>query len=339
MSDIVKIDTLELMEHAAEISAARRASATREAYSSDWAQFRKWAIENNLNTEPAKESTVVCYIVYLSKIGLKTSTIQRKITAINQIHLSNGHKRPRGRRLREAFQGIRRLKGTARRRARPITWTVLDRILEQIPNYNAIGIRDRALLLLGFSGALRRSELVAINIENIEFVDEGCIITQTHSKTNQEGAERKIAVPFVDLKNRCPVKAVTRLVKYNQADSGPLFNGLGSGGRKMLGVKLGKRLSAGMVSVIVKRYALLAGYPPAEFSGHSLRAGFATAASQAGLSSAAIMSRTGHKSFAVFANYVRDGRLFLGHPLTSIVNHAIGAASTSLQEPESKELS
>lgn len=337
MSDIVKIGKHELLEHAEEISAARRSDATREAYESDWRQFDYWAKENVVSIMPASEGTVVAYVVYLSKIGFKPITIQRKITAINQIHLSNGFGRTTGRLVREAVQGIRRLKGVARRRARPITWTVLDRILNQIQG-TAIGIRDRALLLVGFSGALRRSELVAIDIEDIEFVDEGMIISQTHSKTNQEGELRKIAIPFVDIKCRCPVKATQRLIAYNQTQTGALFRGLGSGGRKMLDVKLGRRLSASSVSKIIKRYAELAGYPSSEFSGHSLRAGFATAASQAGLSSVAIMARTGHKSFAVFANYVLDGRLFSGHPLNAIVSHASSKSNSSPpQEPKEQQ--
>jgi len=330
MSDIIKLDSAELIEHAAEIAAAQKSDATKIAYSSDWRQFEQWAESHGVSIAPATESTVVAYVVYLSKIGMKPSSIQRKITAINQVHVSNGYKRPRGHKLRNACQGIRRLKGTARRRARPITWPILRRLLNYIPD-NPIGVRDRALFLLGFAGAFRRSELVAVNIEDIEFVDEGMIVSQTHSKTNQAGELRKIAIPFVDEPDMCPVKATVRLIGQNKQITGPLFYGLGSGGRRTPEVLFRKRLNPATVSAIIKRYVDKAGYTPTEFSGHSLRAGFATAATQAGLSSAVIMARTGHKSFSVFQNYVRDGRLFKGHPLTSIVSYC---ASTDTNSPE-----
>lgn len=337
MSDIQKIGTNDLIEHAAQIADAQKAAATKQAYVSDWKQFEEWARANTVTIEPATESTVVAYVVYLSRIGMKPSSIQRKLVSINQAHLEMGFKRPRGHKLRNALQGIRRLKGTARRRARPITWSILERLLKYVPD-TPIGTRDRALLLLGFAGAFRRSELVAVNIEHIEFVDEGAIISQTHSKTNQEGTLRKIAIPFVDVPGMCPVKAVVELINQNRSTTGPLFYGLGSGGRRATGLHYKKRLNPATVSVIIKRYVHKAGYVSKEFSGHSLRAGFATAATQAGLSSAVIMARTGHKSYSVFQNYVRDGRLFKGHPLTSIVTYSAEKKNSSPQPGATEHL-
>lgn len=325
MNEIVKQEFIELMDHAAEIAEAQKAPSTRIAYESDWKQFAKWASSVGIEIEPATESSVVAYIVYLSKLGLKPSSINRKITSISQIHLDNGHKRPVGQLVRNAYKGICRLKGTTRRRARPVTWAILSRMMSHIPD-NSIGIRDRALLLVGFAGAFRRSELVAIDGEHLEFVDEGLVISQTHSKTNQSGELRKVAIPFVDIEGRCPVKAMRALIDDLEVCSGPVFLSLGSSGRSRGSWRGYRRLNASYVSKLVKNYAEMCGYPPWEFSGHSLRAGFATSAAAAGSSSTSIMARTGHKSFAVFANYVRDGRLFRGHPLTSIV----GASSDSL---------
>lgn len=334
MSSIVKPEYIDLVQHAAEIAEAQKASSTRVAYESDWAQFEKWAETNNVNIRPANESVVVAYIVYLSKIGMKPSSIKRKLTAISQTHLDLGYDRPVGQMVRNAYRGIRRLKRHSTKKARPVTWAVLRRMLSVIPDSN-IGIRDRALLLVGFSGALRRSELVAIDIEHIEFLDEGMVINQTESKTNQTGELRKIAIPYIDIDGHCPVKATMKLIENSGKSSGPVFLGLGSAGRRNTNSPpIAKRLRAASVSSIIKRYARICGYPPSEFSGHSLRAGFATSASNAGLSSTSIMARTGHKSFAVFANYVRDGRLFRGHPLIDIVSSSDERTCTSSPEKE-----
>jgi site-specific recombinase XerD len=318
MSDIVKVDKAELRKHAQLIAENTKSENTKRGYSSDIDQFFKWLKENELSMD---EISVNDYTLYLSYIGRKITTINRALTSISQWHKLQGMKSPVTPRVRETVKGIARTDGTKRTRARPLTWRALDRLLKHVEG-NAVGIRDHALLLVGFAGALRRSEIVAIDVEHIEFVDEGMIITQTVSKTNQTGDERKIAIPFVDIKNRCPVKAVRHLIDYAQVETGPLFNSLGSAGRRMLSVPLKGRLKAASVSLIIKRYAKHAGYDPTEYSGHSLRAGFATSASKAGLRSSAIMNHTGHKTHAVMMVYVRDGRAFVNHPFSFIVNHA-----------------
>jgi len=297
----------ELFQHAAEISAARKAKNTVEAYESDWRQFQTWCDGYKIESLPASEHCVSLFVTDLSHKGAKYATIARKITAINQKHLAEGHIRPGKRILREVLQGIRRLRGTAQRKAKPITWPILQRIIAETKN-SRLGTRDRALLLIGFSGALRRSELVAIDLEDIEFLEEGMVINQKHSKTNQEGELRKIAIPFIDSPGMCPVRALRAHIEESSIKEGALFR------RRDL------RLASRGVSIIIKKYVEKLGFDPADFSGHSLRAGFATSATQAGVRSAAIMSRTGHKSFSVFSGYVREGTLFVEHPLIEIVN-------------------
>lgn len=327
MTELVKVDEADLRRHAQVIAANTKSENTKRAYSSDIDQFFKWLKDREL---PIEENSVNEYVLYLSYVGKKITTINRALTSISQWHKLQNIDSPVSPRIRETVKGIARTDGTKRKRARPLTWRALDRLLDQVEG-NAVGIRDRALLLVGFAGALRRSEIVAINIEHIEFVDEGMIISQTTSKTNQTGDERKIAIPFVDIKNRCPVKAVRNLIEYNQELDGPLFNSLGSAGRRMLSVPKNGRLRSASVSLIIKRYAKHAGYDPKDYSGHSLRSGFATSASKAGLRSSAIMNHTGHKTHAVMMVYVRDGRAFVNHPFSYIVNHVSTSTNLPLQ--------
>lgn len=323
MSDLVTTtyDHQTLLDHAVEIARASKAPNTVRAYASDFRRFADWCAKHGLDALPAKETTIGAYLVHLSHTGHKPTTINRAITAINQAHLCSGWDRPARRMVREIYRGINRLKGSKKRRVQPITWPILCRMLNVIKASDN-GMRDRALLLVGFACALRRSELVAIDFENLEFVAEGVILHQYKSKTNQTGEERKIAIPFLEVENMCPVRALRRLIDYFSISEGALFRGTGSTGRLRHGKLAERRLSAQGVALIIKRYCSAAGYNPDQYSGHSLRAGFITSAAAAGLKSAEIMARTGHKNFEVFFNYVRDGRLFLEHPLLSIVNSA-----------------
>jgi len=328
MTNLEKKNDSSLLEHAAEIVEAISSENTRIAYQSDIRQFRAWGAGKGVEVLPSNPDLIGVYIVYLSAIGRKPSTIQRALTAINQWHLSQGYDSPITERVKRLRKGVNRLHGTSQRKVKAITWPILDRLLNYVPN-SAIGIRDRALLLVGFAGAFRRSELVSINTDDISFEAEGMVIVQGRTKTNQEGRARKIAIPFIDIEGRCPVKAVRALIDYNQLSTGPLFYNLGTSGRLNKKLILGNRLKPAAVASIVKKYIKLAGYDQREFSAHSLRAGFATSAAQAGLRSGEIMGHTGHKTYSVLMGYIRDGRLFQGHPLTAIVNASTASDSNS----------
>lgn len=320
MTEIMNVDQQSLDEHAKDIAEATKSESTKTAYQTDMRKFGEWADEFGHDVNPAEEDCVAAYAIWLSKIGRKPSTIRRALVSIAQWHKLKGYDNPVTTRVRELNKGIRRLSGERRRRARPVTWIVLNRLFRHIPESTAIGIRDRALLLVGFAGAMRRSEIVAMNVEDCEFVDEGLVISQRRSKTNQFGDIRKLAIPYIDVPGRCAVKALRRLIEYNQLETGPIFYALGVQGTKMFITQPTRRLRAAYVSHVIKRYADRAGYPPEQFSGHSLRAGFATSASKAGLTSSVIMTHTGHRSHLTMMEYVRDGRKFNSHPLTSIVN-------------------
>ena len=165
--------------------------------------------------------------------------------------------------------------------------------------------RDRALLLIGFAGGFRRSEIVALNCDDIEHVRQGLIVTLRRSKTDQEGAGRKVGIPFGRTRH-CPVLALDRWLAVSKIEVGPVFRPVDRHGRVA-----SERLSGEAVSLIVKERVAAAGNDPAGFSGHSLRAGFATSAVQAGVSTPKIRSQTGHASDAMLARYVRDGELFV----------------------------
>ena len=176
-----------------------------------------------------------------------------------------------------------------------------DRILEG----RIKGQRDRALLLVGFAGAFRRSELVGIDVEHIEFVVEGMVILLSKSKTDQEGAGRKVGIPFGHNAATCPVGALTTWLEAAGIDSGPVFRPVGRGGNVGAG-----RLANRSVALLVKHYVETIGRDPRAFAGHSLRAGHATAAALAGVEERDIMRQTGHRSTAMLRRYIRDGSLF-----------------------------
>lgn len=176
------------------------------------------------------------------------------------------------------------------------------------------GVRDRALLLVGFASAFRRSELVALNYSNVEFVPEGIILTIESSKTDQQGEGRRIGIPYARGKH-CPVVSLKAYMDTGQVTEGPVFRSLGVG-KEGLGIY---RLSSHGVAYIIKQRAVLAGFDPAMFSGHSLRAGFVTSAAQAGAETWTIMKQTGHRSETTLRRYIREGELFSANPLTKIL--------------------
>ena len=175
------------------------------------------------------------------------------------------------------------------------------------------GLRDRALLLLGFAAALRRSELVGLDVEHLERVREGLVVNLVRSKTDQEGGGRRIAVPY-GRSQACPVTAVNNWLRVAGIDTGPVFRSVDKAGAVAIG-----RLSAQSVSLIVKRSACAIGLDSASFSSHSLRAGLVTSAAKAGVSISKIQAQTGHRSLAMLARYVRDAKIFENNAAGSLL--------------------
>jgi integrase len=237
--------------------------------------------------------------------AFKPSTISRRLVSIAQAHKAAGHPSPTtDERVRLVNAGIRRVHGTAPRQVRPVVTEDLRRMVDACGSDPA-GVRDRALLLIGFAAALRRSELVALDFTDVEETREGLVVTVRRSKTDQEGAGRKIGVPYGSNPATCPVRAWRSWVEHSVITDGPLFRGIDRHGN-VANSRLGDR----GVALTVKRRAERAGIDPDTVSGHSLRAGLASAAAAAGVSERAIAATTGHKSMTVLRGYIRDGNLF-----------------------------
>jgi integrase len=235
----------------------------------------------------------------------KASTLQRRLSAISQAHQAAGHPTPtRDIAVRVVFAGIRRAHGTAQTGKTPVLTADLRLMVAALPE-SRLGVRDRALLLLGFAGAFRRSELVGLDVTDVTVSRDGLVIRLRRSKTDQEGQGRTIGIPYGSRPMTCPVRALQDWLSYSGIKSGPLFRPLDRHGNMRA-----TRFSDRGVARVVQRAALAAGLDPADFAGHSLRAGLATSAAAAGVSERAIMAQTGHKSLPMVRRYIRDGSLF-----------------------------
>jgi integrase len=257
-----------------------------------------------VNPLPASPETVASYIAECAG-RLKVGSIQRRINAMAEAHKATGVESPTHHPMvTNTMKGIRRTKGMAPAQKAP---AVTDDIRAMLDAADAgpIGTRDRALVLLGFVGAFRRSELVGLNIENCVFGKDGLTVTLRRSKTDELGAGRKIGIPYGANPETCPVRSVQTWLEIACFNSGPLFRSISRHGQVQPG-----RLSGIDVARVVKKLAERAGLDPARYAGHSLRAGHATSAAIAGASERSIMNQTGHRSVQMVRRYIRDGSLF-----------------------------
>ena len=287
-----------LLERARDFAEDSRAPSTRRAYRADLAGFGEFCRRNEVGSHPASSETVAAFLAHLAE-GRKSSTIARALTAIATHYIASGFPSPRADPLvRDTLRGIRRRLGTAPTRKAPLVLEDLRTVLEQLPNTIA-GTRDRAILLVGFWGALRRSELVAIDVEDVEFTEDGVLVRIRRAKNDRAGRGRKVALPKADDPSLCPSVAIRIWKERAGIAGGPLFRSLGKGQRV-----LPRRLHAGSVAAIVKTHVASIGRHGAEFGGHSLRRGFATSAARAGLSDGEIARQTGHADLAQLRAYV-----------------------------------
>lgn len=293
-----------LAAEALRFHAAADSPNTRRAYAIAWRDFEKWCRSHRVEPLPASPATVAAFLTDCAR-RMKVSSIELRRAAIARAHrdakLLSPTENPEIRRL---LRGIRREKRVAPSRARPLMTRDVRSIVAKLPG-SLIGLRDRALCLLGFAGALRRSELVALDVSDLEFQRDGIIVTLRRSKTDQEGAGMTRGVPFGGNPETCPVRAVRDWLDHSASTSGPVFRAISKGGR--LGPT---RLSDRAVSLILKRRAAAAGLDADRISGHSLRAGFATQAAENEVPEAEIQRQTGHRSIAVLRSYVRHGTIF-----------------------------
>ena len=288
---------IETSERTKDYVRASSSEATLRAYKSDLQHFVGWG--GNI---PASPELVANYLADHAGI-LSVSTLSRRVAALSKIHEVKGYDNPTKTELvRNTMKGIRRKHHVAPKQVSPITKERLIKMLQTCED-DVKGVRDRALLLIGFASALRRSELVALDCSHIEFVPEGVILNIVRSKTDQQGEGRRIGIPYAK-GDHCPVKSLKHYFEMAELKEGRLF-------RSMDEVGLGQnRLADHGVAYIIKRRAEKSGYDPRMFSGHSLRAGFATSAAQVGAEMWAIMKQTGHRSEATVRRYIREGELF-----------------------------
>lgn len=309
----------ELMVQATTIAENTKSAATKRAYRGDWRQFERWCEGHQIESFPTNSQAVALYMVHLNQLGRKPSTIRRALTSINQKHLLADLPGPVDARVLELKKGIHRTRGRRTNKKVAITLDRLRRMI-RLTATDFVGRRDRALLLLGWAAALRRSEIVAIHVEHLEELTEGLALTLPSSKTDQEGFGRKIGIPFVDQETAlCPVRAVQLWCNLARIKTGPVFRPVFKGGEgRFFGRSQKNALSDRAVSLIIKNAAKRAGYDPSEYSGHSLRSGLTTTLAADGATETQIMGITGHKSSKMVREYIQEGGLFVNHPLVSL---------------------
>lgn len=278
---------------------AGTAPATRRAYRADLDHFRAWG-----GSLPSSEEQLAAYLSEQAT-DLKVATLTRRLAAISVAHEAQELPNPvRSPLIRAVMRGIRRSHSVAQHQAKPLLKEDLFAVLAAIGD-RPKDVRDRALLLMGFAGAFRRSELVTLDLANIEHVRQGLIVTLSKSKTDQDGEGRRIGIPL-GRSRWCPVKALDDWIAISAVTVGPIFRRVDRHDRI-----LPEAISGEAVCLVVRERVAAAGYDPNGFSGHSLRAGLATSAAEAGVATWRIRRQTGHASDAMLSRYIRDGQLFV----------------------------
>ena len=277
-----------------------KSNNTLRAYQSDFRDFSLFCSKNGFSSMPTQPKIIALYITNLSKSS-KFSTLKRRIASISVLHKLKGHyldtKHPI---IMENLHGIKRTIGSRQKAKKPILISDLKLIIKAIDKEN---IRDKALILIGFSGGFRRSELVNIYYDDIEFVPEGVKILIKRSKTDQSGEGSIKAIPYFDNQEFCPVVALKNFinVKLSNLNEGKVFD-----------------ISDKSVALIIKKYAEKAGLDSSKYAGHSLRSGFATTAAEFGAEERNIMAMTGHKTTQMVRRYIQEANLFKNNALNKI---------------------
>ena len=281
-----------------------KAANTLRAYQADFKDFSAFCIKNGLNSIPTEPKILSLYLTYLSSTS-KFSTLKRRIASISVIHKMKGHyldtKHPI---IMENLHGIKRVKGANQKAKKPLLINDLKQIINKIDEINKDEkkkYRDKAIILLGFSGGFRRSELVNIEYEDVDFVNEGVKIFVKRSKTDQSGEGMIKAIPYFENKLFCPVTKLKDWINFLKIESGKIFE-----------------ISDKSVSLIIKKYASLSGLDPNKYSGHSLRSGFATSTAESGAEERNIMAMTGHKTTQMVRRYIQEANLFKNNALNKI---------------------
>jgi len=281
-----------------------KSANTLRAYQSDYNDFLKFCSKNGFESMPTQPKILSLYITHLSSYS-KYSTLKRRLASISVIHKTKGHyidtKHPI---IMENLMGIKRANGSNQKGKKPLLINdlkIIIKAIDQSKEKDNRKIRDKALLLIGFSGGFRRSELVDIEYEDIEFVSEGVKIFVKRSKTDQSGEGMTKAIPYFDNKDFCPVTALKNWIEIINLRNGKIFN-----------------ISDKNVALLIKKYANYAGLESHRYAGHSLRSGFATSTAESGAEERNIMAMTGHKSTEMVRRYIKEANLFKNNALNKI---------------------
>ena len=294
-----------------------KANNTVRAYKSDFNDFELFCIKNGFRSLPSEPKIVSLYLTYLSAKGAKMSTLKRRLVSIGVIHKLKGYyldtKHPS---IIENVMGIKRRKGSIQISKKPILINSLKKIINVIDEQNREDIkkfRDRSIILIGFSGGFRRNEIVSLNFDDLDFVPEGLKINLRRSKTDQFGEGFIKALPYFDNSQYCPVVSLKKWIEISKIKSGAVFRRLSKGSRLSE-----NRLTDQTVALLIKKYLKLAGIDSKNYSGHSLRSGFATSAAESGAEERSIMAMTGHKSTEMVRRYIKEANLFKNNALNKI---------------------
>jgi site-specific recombinase XerD len=294
-----------------------KSNNTVRAYKSDFKDFGLFCAQNGFKSLPSEPKIVSLYLTYLSTKDAKMSTLKRRLVSIGVIHRLKGHyldtKHPS---IIENIMGIKRRKGSIQLAKKPILISSLKKLINAIDEQDKEEIkkfRDRSLILIGFSGGFRRNEIVSLDYDDLDFVSEGLKINLRRSKTDQFGEGFTKALPYFDNSQYCPVVSLKKWIEISKIKSGPLFR------RFTKGSKLSNnRLTDQTVALLIKKYLKLAGIESQNYSGHSLRSGFATSAAESGAEERSIMAMTGHKSTEMVRRYIKEANLFKNNALNKM---------------------
>jgi len=280
-----------------------KAINTLRAYKADYKDFAAFCLKNGLKPMPSEPKIITLYLTHLSKI-CKFSTLKRRLASISVIHKLSGHyidvKHPM---ITENLMGIKRILGSYQKAKKPILINELKLIVNLInkEKNEKNKLKYKALILIGFSGGFRRSELVDIDYEDLDFVSEGVKIFVKRSKTDQSGEGMTKGIPYFSNSEYCPVISLKSWIEKSRIESGKIFD-----------------ISDKSVALIIKKYTALAGLDPKKYSGHSLRSGFATSTAELGAEERSIMAMTGHKTTQMVRRYIKEANLFKNNALNKI---------------------
>jgi site-specific recombinase XerD len=294
-----------------------KANNTVRAYKSDFDNFRLFCGQNGFKSLPSDPKVVSLYLTYLSTKDVKMSTLKRRLVSIGVIHKLKGHyldtKHPS---IIENMMGIKRRKGSIQKGKKPLlinNLKILINVIDKKNNEEIKKLRDRSIILIGFSGGFRRNEIVSLDYDDLEFVQEGLKISLKRSKTDQFGEGLVKGLPYFENSKYCPVISIKKWIEISKISSGAIFR------RFIKGSKLShNRLTDQSVALLIKHYLKLAGIESKNYSGHSLRSGFATSAAESGAEERSIMAMTGHKSSEMVRRYIKEANLFKNNALNKI---------------------